>query len=484
MPDLLLAIDLGTTGVKALVFDDKAAVRGTGSREVRTVYPKPGWVEQPADSTWESVQAAIGDALEAAGIRPVDLRAIGISNQRSSIVAWDDKVRELSPIINWQDTRGAARCDELGAQGFFVQSMMAASKAEWIVRNIDEAAAAARNGSIRLGTPDSWLVARLSGGIHVSEHSNASSTGMYAHFRADWDDAILDVLGLERAWLPDLADSSGELAVTSREVFGAKIPIAAICADQQSSLFGLGCHTHGAAKISYGTSASVNAHSGDQVAMGGPGTFPLVAWKLGEQVAFCVEGQVITAGAAIQWLRDGLGAVTDAAETSDIAAGAAADSGVWAVPAFQGLGTPEQRPEARALIGGLSRGSGKAEIVRAVLEGVAHRIADAGAAVWQALSEPPAVVRADGGASANQFLLQAQADLIGIPIERSPVRDGAALGAALLAGLGAGVWSDIDEVGRLWHPDATFVPAISTDERETRNASWRARLNKIVAAEL
>jgi len=482
--EFVLAIDLGTTGVKAVVFDAKAEPRGRAVRQVATVYPHPGWVEQPPTSIWQSVREANAQALANAGIQPCDLAAVGVTNQRSSIVAWDENLRELSAMINWQDTRSARRCAELGEQGFFISPMMAASKAEWIVAKLPAVAEAAERGTLRLGTPDSWLVARLTGALHVTDHSNASSTGLYAHFDSCWDASLLEALGIEAAWMPSFVESSGRVGMTSKEALGAEVPISAICADQQASLFGLGCHTQGASKISYGTSASVNMHSGDGVAMGGAGTFPLVAWRIGDECSYCVEGQVVTAGAAVQWLKDGLRIVDDAAETSSLAERARADSGVWAVPAFQGLGTPEVRPEARAILGGLTRGSGRNEIVRALLEGVAHRVTDAGEAVWLAAAAPPDHLRADGAAAANDFLLQSQADLLGVPIERSPVLEGAALGAALLAGVGVGIWSSIDEVERLWHPQRVFEAVISEDERAERKSAWRRRLDKIVAAEL
>jgi len=485
MAEFVLAIDLGTTGVKAVVFDAKAEPRGRAVREVDTLYPQPGWVEQVPGRVWQRVREATADALAGAGIERIDLAAVGLTNQRSSVVAWDESLHELSAMINWQDTRSADRCAELGEQGFFVSPMMAASKAEWLVRNLPAVREAGERGVLRLGTPDCWLAARLTGGsLHVTDHSNASSTGMYAHFDSSWDASLLGVLGIQRDWMPAFVESSGIVGMTSKAAFGAEVPISAICADQQASLFGLGCHQPGESKISYGTSASVDMNSGGEVAMGGPGTFPLVAWRIGDRFTYCVEGQVVTAGAAIQWLKEGLGIVDDAGQTSSVADRASRDSGVWAVPAFQGLGTPDVRPQARALVGGLSRASGRGEIVRAVLEGVAHRAADAGEAVWQASESRCEHLRADGGAAANDFLLQTQADLLGVAIERSPVLEGAALGAALLAGVGAGFWSSMDEIERLWRPQRVFQPSISEDERVARKSLWRSRLDKIVAAEL
>ncbi len=478
----VMAIDAGTTAVKAVVFDDAGREKGSGTREFTTRYPRPGWVEQDPVEIREAALEVIGRALETTGISPADVEAIGITNQRSSIVAWEaGSGRPLSTMIGWQDSRTAERCLELQQQGFFIVPMMAAAKAEWILANVEEAASAARAGTLRLGTPNSWLAACLCGDLNLSDHGNASITGLYAHFEGSWDGNVLDALGLEHDWLPALVDSSGAMAATSPEVFGAEVPLAGMAGDQQAALFGLACLARGQTKCSYGTSAMVVANSADAVAVGGAGTYPVLAWRIGDETVYSIEGNVITAGAAVQWLRDGLGIVAKAADTSAMAEALTDSGGVWAVPAFQGLGTPMLNSDARALLGGLSGGSGPREIVRAVLEGVAQRVTDVAESVWEG-SEKPAALRVDGGACLNDFLMQTQADLLGVCVERSSVIDGAAYGAAKLAGLAVGFWSDTVELQNLWQVDRTFEPTIGEDERSDRRERWQRVVRLAVEA--
>jgi glycerol kinase len=356
--------------------------------------------------------------------------------------------------------------------------MMAASKAEWIVQNIPEAREARAAGRLRLGTPNAFLAACLCGDLHVSDHGNASTTGLYSYFQNDWDDGPLAALGLGRELLPALVDSSGEIARTRSEAFGAETALAGMAGDQQASLFGLGCVELSQAKCSYGTSAMITMNSGESVAFGGTGTYPIVAWRYGGRTVFSLEGQVVTAGAAVQWLRDGLGVVADARETAAMAESVGDSGGVWAVPAFQGLGTPMMQAEAKAMIGGLSRGSTRAHIVRAVLEGIAQRVADVAESIAEGVAAP-ASLRVDGGASRNDFLMQAQADLLGVPVERSRLADGAALGAARLAGVGIGLWPP--RTAAVFDAERIFEPKISADERASRRALWKKRLDLVVA---
>lgn len=479
MARYVMGIDAGTTGARALVLDEKGAEAGTAYREIASSYPRPQWMEQDPLEVWSATRDVIGRAIDAAGISAADIAAVGLTNQRSSVVAWDGPSgRPLSPMLIWQDTRTAARCLELQAQGQFITPMMAASKAEWIVRNLPEAAEARAAGRLRLGTPNSWLAACLCGDVHVSDHGNASPTGLYSYFENDWDDAPLELLGLDRDLLPTLVDSSGEIARTTVEAFGAETALAGMAGDQQASLFGLGCVELSQAKCSYGTSAMITMNSGESVAFGGTGTYPIVAWRYGGRTVLSLEGQVVTAGAAVQWLRDGLGVVGDAQETAALAASVPDSGGVWAVPAFQGLGTPMMQAEAKAMVGGLSRGTTRAHLVRAMLEGIAHRVADVAEVIAEGVSAP-ASLRADGGASRNDFLLQAQADLLGIPVERSRLADGAALGAARLAALGVGLFPP--ESAAVFEADRVFEPSISADERGERRTRWKKRLDLVVA---
>jgi len=479
MTRFVMGIDAGTTGVRALVFDDNGAQVATSYREIVSRYPRPQWMEQDPAEVWAATRAVIAESIAAAGARPADIAAVGITNQRSSIVAWDGPTtRPLSQMLIWQDTRTAARCVELQGQGLYITPMMAASKAEWIVNNVPEARAARAAGRLRLGTPNAFLAACLCGDVNVSDHGNASPTGLYSYFQNDWDDGPLAALGLERELLPTLVDSSGEIARTKGDAFGAETVLAGMAGDQQASLFGLGCVELSQAKCSYGTSAMITMNSGESVAFGGTGTYPIVAWRYGGRTVLSLEGQVVTAGAAVQWLRDGLGVVADARETAAMAESVGDSGGVWAVPAFQGLGTPMMQAEAKAMIGGLSRGSTRAHIVRAVLEGIAQRVADVAESIAEGVAAP-ASLRVDGGASRNDFLMQAQADLLGIAVERSRFADGAALGAARLAALGVGLWPP--EAAAEFDAERTFEPSISADERASRRATWKKRLELVIA---
>jgi glycerol kinase len=478
MARLVMGIDAGTTGVRALLLDEEGNVAASAYREIASHYPRPQWMEQDPDAIRTSMREVIDAAIAAAKATARDVAAVGITNQRSSIVAWDGPAgRPLSPMLIWQDTRGADRCRELQDQGLYITPMMAASKAEWILQNVPAAREAAASGRLRLGTPNAFLAACLCGDVHISDHGNASTTGLYSYFQNDWDPGPLAALGLDPAILPKLVDSSGELARTTVAGFGAEVSLAGMAGDQQASLFGLGCVELSQAKCSYGTSAMITMNSGESVAFGGAGTYPIVAWRYDGRTVLSLEGQVVTAGAAVQWLRDGLGVVADAAETARLAASVEDSGGVWAVPAFQGLGTPVMLEQAKAMIGGLSRGSTRAHIVRAVLEGIAHRVADVAESIAEGVAAPSSL-RADGGASRNDFLMQAQADLLGIPVERSAVTDGAALGAARLAGVGTGVWPR--EAASAFVADRVFEPSISSDERAARRALWKKRLDLVV----
>ncbi len=475
----VLAIDIGTTGVRAIVFDSALTPCGSAYEELPTQFPAPGHAEQDPESVWSATQSVIAAALRAAGVKTSGLAAIGIANQRSSVLAWDSQTLEpLSPMLLWHDVRAADRAAELSALGYFVNASVSVTKAEWLVRTNERVAAAARDGRLCLGGPESFTVARLSGGaVHAVDHANASTTGFYAPFDLKWEESLLGLAGVEPAWMPTIVDSCGEIATTTEEVFGARVPIAGMCGDQQAAMFGLGCVQPGATKCTYGTAAMVNVNTGANLALGGSGTYPLVAWSRDGVPTWAIEGNVTTAGAAVQWLRDGLAVVSDAAETSDLALSVADNGGVWAVPAFQGLGTPYDEGRARAAVGGLSRGTQRAHVVRAMLEGIAQRVADVAAGVWEPTG-PADVIRADGGASRNDFLLQFQADILGVPVERSSFSDGSALGAARLAAVAVGL-TDQADVGRDWHPDRVFEPNMSDDERQMLRAAWKKRLELV-----
>jgi glycerol kinase len=477
----VLALDAGSTGVRALVFDRQGSVVGRAYRAVDALYPRPGWVEHDADSIWDRTLGVARAALAAAGAGGRDVAAVGVTGQRSTAVAWSRATsRALHSAVSWQDVRTADRCSELAAEGHFASPLAAATKLEWLVHNAAEVRAAIASGEGRLGTLESWLVWKLSGGAaHVTDPSFASTTCLYDFLEARWQSAILERLGLAEDVLPQIRASSETYATTEASLFGAPIPIAALAGDQQAAMFGQLCFEAGTVKISYGTSAMGNLNGGTSLLLSSAGAFPLVLWKLGDVLHYCLEGNAISAGSAVQWLQDGLGVLSSVAESDPVARAVADSGGAWCVPAFQGLGTPHLDPHARAAIGGLSRGASRAHVVRAVLEGVALRCAE----VFDALAADspagrPTLLHADGGAAANDLLLQLQSDALGIPVERPQVLETAATGAAYLAGLAVGFWPDLDALRGIRRLGARFEPRISAVEREER----RDRFRKHVAA--
>jgi glycerol kinase len=480
----ILAIDAGTTGVRAIVFAGDGARLASAYREIVIRYPRPGWAEQDLGELWAKTQAVMSEAMSRAGMYPSAFDGIAITNQRSSVAAWDARhLQPLSPLISWQDVRAADRANVLRASGFFVTPNVSVSKAEWIVRNTPAASDAAVTRTLRLGGTEAWLVANLTGGAHLCDHANASATGFYEHRLESWDPGLLDAVGISSDCMPQVVDCQGRLALTDSDVFGAAVPIAGLCGDQQASLYGAHCETRGATKCSYGTSAMVDAWSGAALAIGSPGTYPLVAWRLNgdEGPTWCVEGSVITAGAAVQWLRDGLGLIRHAAEIGELAAGASDSGGVWVVPALQGLGTPFAESRARGIVGGLSRSSAAPQIARALLEGIAHRVCDVAEAVWAATGRP-SELRADGGASRNDLLLQLQADFLGLPVERAFEPDGSAFGVARMASRGL----EMEEAVRgasAWRAQHRFEPRISDDARDTARIVWSRRVALAARAE-
>ena len=472
----VLAIDEGTTGVRALVFDESSAVVGSAYHELTVSYPQPGWVEMDPQAIWEATRAVCTLALQAAGRAPRDIDAIGVCNQRATTVVWERASgRPIYPAIVWQDVRTAERVPELMAQGIFSNSMASAAKLEWVLRTAADGMQRAANGQLCFGTIDSWLVWKLTGGgAHVTDYSNASCTSLYDAMNNEWDQNALTVLQIPPAMLPKLCSSSEVYGQTTTQAFGAVVPVAGIAGDQQAAMFGEIGVDKGAVKITYGTSAMADVNTGDMPVLSMRGAYPLILWGLNGQRTFCLEGTAITAGAAVQWLRDGLGILQRTEESGPLAAQVADSGGVWAVPAFQGLGTPHMDPNARAVIGGLSRGSTRAHVVRAVLEGIAYRSREVLETLLEDSSTPPPPrLRVDGGAATNDFLLQHLANVLGLPVERPQAIQASALGAAYLAGLAAGVWPSLDEVKHAWRSGRIFEPCWSQDQRDTIFRSWQ-----------
>jgi glycerol kinase len=466
---VILAVDQGTTGTTCLVVDGRLRVLGRGYRELRQSYPRPGWVEHDPDEIVASVHAAAADALAAAGVAAGALAAMGIANQRETTVVWDAATgRPLYPAIVWQDRRTAERCRTLPAKllrertGLVPDPYFSATKLEWLLDRV--------GGDLRFGTVESWLVWSLTGGaVHVTDTTNASRTLLAALDPVAWDAELLELFGVPEVVLPEIRRSSGTVGTAT--IAGAQVPIAGLAGDQQAALFGQGCVRPGQGKATYGTGTFVLVNAGEGRAQAPPGILRTAAAQPG---VTALEGAIFVTGAAVRWLRDGLGIIAAAEETEALARSVESTGGVHFVPALAGLGSPHWDADARGLISGLTAGTGRAEIARAALEAIAFQTAD----VVAAMGCPVDVLRADGGASANGWLMQFQADVLGVPVEVAAEREMTAIGAAALAGLAAGVWSSMGELEAVERHAARYEPGMSRDEAETLLAGWRRAVER------
>ena len=479
MPEpFVLAIDQGTTGTTCLVVDRELRARGRGYAELRQHFPRPGWVEHDPEEIWESVLTTAEAALESAGLTASDLTAIGIANQRETTLLWDRETgRPLHRAIVWQDRRTVERCLELPAglirerTGLVPDPYFSATKLEWLLANTDAADGAA------FGTVDTWLVWKLTGGErHVTDVGNASRTLLADLRTAAWDEELLRLFGVPRSVLPEIVSSSG--VVVEGELLGLRIPIAGLAGDQQAALFGQACFRPGEAKATYGTGCFVLVNTGGDSTPPPAGLVRTVAWRLaGGEVVYALEGSIFATGAALQWLRDGLGLLQDAAESDALARLAGDNHGVYFVPALTGLGSPHWAPDARGLIAGLTRGVRREHLVRAALEAVAFQTHD----VLDAMDVELEILRADGGQAANGFLMQLVADLVRAQVEVPSERETTALGAAALAGLATGVWSGLEELASLRRIEATYKPRLPEAGAERLLAGWRDALARTLA---
>jgi glycerol kinase len=477
MPSIL-ALDQGTTGSTALIVHQDGTVLGRGYRELPQYFPRPGWVEHDPVEIFEITLAAARDALAAAGERPA---GIGITNQRETVVLWDRRSLEpVCPAIVWQDRRTSERCLALREAGLapllaertglLPDPYFSATKLEWLLADAGVRARAAR-GELAAGTVDAWLVARLTDGrTFATDHTNASRTLLYSLERRTWDPELLALFGVPDGLLPDVVPSAGVLGETGAAHLGVALPIAGLAGDQQAALFGQGCCGSGTAKNTYGTGAFLLVHAGDHRPHPAEGLLATAACGPRGEPAFAVEGSVFVAGAAIQWLRDGLGLIAQAAESDGLARSVPDTGGVCFVPAFVGLGSPHWEPEARGTITGITRGTRRPHLVRAALEAIAFSSAELLDAIT-AGGGSVSSLRVDGGAAANDWLLQFQADILGLPVERPDMVETTALGAAGLAGIALGIWRAPDEflAGRRF---SRFEPAMAPDERARRRAEW------------
>ncbi|HTK98374.1 MAG TPA: FGGY family carbohydrate kinase [Pseudomonadales bacterium] len=467
----VLAIDAGSTSVRALVVDADLHVLGRAQVHADVHYPVPGRVEQDAAQIWSAAETVISEALTSAGVARNAVAAIGVTSQRGNVVVWDAKTgHPVAPLVSWQDTRGAARAGELIAQGFLISHQMAAAKIEAVLDAIERGRERIASGALLWGNVDTYLAWRLSGGaIHAMDHGQACATGYYDYFTGAWNAALLEAQRLGASMLPKLSDTTMHFGDASAAVFGATCPITALVADQQSASIAEGCLAPGEAKATFGTAAALEVNTGVELKITN-GTYPMVLWVRDGVRSFCIEGMVNTAGAMIDWAVAELGIAVSARELSHLAASVPDTAGAYVLPALQGLGAPHGDPSRRAVIGGISRATTRAHIARAVLEGIAFRLREVRDAAAGAMPMIGAL-RADGGASRSDAVMQIQADVHGAAVERRAVVEATALGAAIGAGIGAGFWP-ADHGARLRRVDRTFEPHLSADETEGRFVQW------------
>jgi glycerol kinase len=487
----ILALDQGTTSSRAIVFDREGAMVAVAQREFRQIFPQPGWVEHDAREIWSTQHAVALEALANAGAKRgnvADFAAIGITNQRETAVLWDRATGQpVANAIVWQDRRTAPRCDELRAQGhaaliqrktgLVIDAYFSGTKLEWLLDNVPGARERAERGELAFGTIDSWLVWNLTGGrVHATDASNASRTMLFNLRTQDWDDELLALLRVPRSVLPQVVPSSGVLAESETSLFGAALPIAGMAGDQQAATFGQACFAPGMAKNTYGTGCFMLMNTGAAPVASRNNLLTTVGWQgpAGkDRTAYCLEGSVFMAGATVQWLRDGLQIIQAAPEVESLAAQVDDTGDVYLVPAFAGLGTPDWDGYARGTLVGMTRGTGRAHIARAALEAIALQSADVFAAMVRDARIPLKELRVDGGASRNNLLMQMQADFLGVPVVRPQVTETTALGAAYLAGLATGFWSDGDEIAAQWQVERRFEPRLGATERVAKLARWR-----------
>ena len=486
----VLALDQGTTSSRAILFDSHGNVVGMVNQEFPQIYPRPGWVEHDPYDILESQVSVAKKLLRTVNVEPNQIAAIGITNQRETTIVWDKKTGK--PVYNaivWQCRRTASMCDELKAQGLadlikrktglVIDAYFSATKLKWILQNVPGVLEKAKKGEIAFGTVDSWLIWNLTGGkVHATDVSNASRTMLFNVSDLRWDEELLDMFNVPRSALPQVFPSSHIYGVTDKDIFGVEIPIAANIGDQQAALFGQMCVRAGMVKNTYGTGCFILMNIGDKPIFSRSGLLTTVAWKLKDEVCYALEGSVFIAGAAIQWLRDELRMVESAQETEQMALSVPNSAGVYVVPAFVGLGAPYWDMYARGAIFGLTRGSKKEHIVRAVLESIAYQTRDVVEVMCEECQTELKTLRVDGGASKNNFLMQFQADILNVPVERPKVNETTALGAAYLAGLAVGYWESMEQIESQWQLDRKFVSNMDEKEREELYKGWRKAVER------
>lgn len=486
MQQYIMSLDQGTTSSRAILFNRHGRIVHMAQKEFTQIFPKPGWVEHNAQEIWESMLFVIDSVLSEADVKPEQIAAIGITNQRETTVVWDKKTGQ--PVYNaivWQSRQTAEICEQLKASGYdslfrektglLIDAYFSGTKVKWILEHVEGAREKAEQGDLLFGTIDTWLIWQLSGGkAHVTDYSNASRTLMYNIHELWWDEQLLEILGVPGSMLPQVRPSSEIYAHTAEQhLFGQSIPISGAAGDQQAALFGQACFDKGMAKNTYGTGCFMLMNTGDQAVESSHGLLTTIAWGLNGKVKYALEGSIFVAGSAIQWLRDGLRMFKDAKQSEEYAAKVESTEGVYVVPAFVGLGTPYWDSDVRGAVFGLTRGTAKEHFIRATLESLAYQTKDVLDAMEADSGIPLKALKVDGGAVKNSFLMQFQSDILGVPVQRSVINETTALGAAYLAGLAVGYWKDTEEIAVQWEIGKNFNPAMPEAQRNELYGGWK-----------
>lgn len=486
----ILALDQGTTSSRAIVFDHNGQICSVAQKEFTQYFPKPGWVEHDANEIWSSEASVIAEAITQIDINGLDIAAIGITNQRETTIVWDiDTEEPIYHAIVWQDRRTAEYCDKLKAQGLvdkvrektglIIDAYFSGTKIKWILDNVPGARKRAEMGKLRFGNVDSWLIWRLTRGTaHVTDVTNASRTMLFNINTLQWDDDLLKLLDIPRSMMPEVKSSSEVMAHTKTTIFAHEVPIAGVAGDQQAALFGQMCIEPGSIKNTYGTGCFVMLNVGEKPVLSKNNLLTTVAWKIGDKVNYALEGSIYVGGSVVQWIRDGLGFIKSSSEIEELASTVPDSGGVYFVPALTGLAAPYWDPYARGLICGITRGTTRAHIARAALDGIAFQTYDIAQAMAKDMNAPLTELKVDGGASRNNLLMQFQANLLGINVVRPKITETTALGVAYLAGLAVGFWENIDELRQQWQVERTFEPVKDSLEIEEAKKGWADAISR------
>lgn len=493
MEQYIISLDQGTSSSRAIVFDHKGEVRSIAQQEFRQIFPQSGWVEHDPQEIWASQASVIAGAIASIGINGLDIAAIGITNQRETTIVWDkDSGEPVYNAIVWQDRRTSAYCDSLKAEGrtefirektgLIIDAYFSATKIKWILDHVEGAREKAETGKLMFGTVDSWLIWRLTRGeVHVTDVTNASRTMLFNIHELVWDDELLELFEIPKAMLPEVKSSSEVYGHTKTTLFAHKVPIAGIAGDQQAALFGQMCTEPGMVKNTYGTGCFLLMNSGDKPVYSKNNLLATIAWKIGDEVTYALEGSIFVGGAIVQWLRDGLGIIRSSSEIEALASQVPDTGGVYFVPALTGLGAPYWNQYARGAISGISRGTTAAHIARAALEGIAFQTMDVLNAMQKDSEIELKELRVDGGAAANNLLMQFQADMLRTSVIRPKIIETTALGAAYLAGLAVGYWKDLEEIKQQWQIDKRFDPSADSKEIDELREGWSNAIGKVLS---